>query len=200
MGKAPKRNALTGCIRRGVKRDHSAYRRALHLSIKEVGLRDLLQRTMLFSGVMAQITLHQLSPVAVLRYLALNFARQYPTIAAASPIIDFLTKFLAAKHVIYRERFLKLFELDQELYDIPLDVQATFPSIRIPRQDVRIDSWTLQECYKNTAILPLHMPNCMKSTMSLSSTKLASMVTFVCILDTGTTPTAFTPRRSFSSC
>jgi hypothetical protein len=71
MGKAPTRNALTGCIRRGVKRDHSAYRRALHLSIKEVGLRDLLQCAMLFSGVMAQITLHQLSPVAVLHYLAL---------------------------------------------------------------------------------------------------------------------------------
>ena len=151
MGKAPKCNALTGCIRRGVKRDHSANRRALHLSIKEVGLRDLPQRTMLFSGVMAQITLHQLSLVAVLRYLPLNFARQYPTIAAASPIIDFLTKFLAAKHVIYCEQFLKLFELDQELYDIPLDVEAAFPSIRIPRQDVRIDSWTLQECYKNTA-------------------------------------------------
>jgi hypothetical protein len=53
MGKEPKRNPMTGCIRRGVKRDQSAYRRALHLSIKEVGLRDLIQRTMVSEAVAA---------------------------------------------------------------------------------------------------------------------------------------------------
>lgn len=116
-----------------------------------MGLRDLLQRTMIFSGATAQVALRRLAPVVVLHYLALNFAQQYPTIAAASPRIDFMTKFLAAKHVIYREQFLTLFELDQELYDIPLDVETAFPSTCIPRQDVRIDSWTLQKCYKNTA-------------------------------------------------
>ena len=94
MGKEPKRNPTTGCIRRGVKRDQSAYRRALHLSIKEVGLRDLIQRTMVFSGVMSRSSMRKLGTVAVLRYLAQNLAQQYPTFAVASPIIELLASSL----------------------------------------------------------------------------------------------------------
>lgn len=37
MSKKSKRRPLTGCIRRGPKRDHSSYRRAMHLSNADVG-------------------------------------------------------------------------------------------------------------------------------------------------------------------
>ena len=65
MGKVPRRRPLTGCIRRGTKRDCSSARRAMQLSHAEVGFRELLQGFIADSARIAHSAMLAISPVAV---------------------------------------------------------------------------------------------------------------------------------------
>ena len=47
--------------------------------------------------------------------------------------------------------FMSLFRLDYELHDIPQDEEDNHNLHPLPRQDIRFDSWTDQQCYANTS-------------------------------------------------
>ena len=65
MGKVPRRRPLTGCIRRGTKRDCSSAHRAMQLSHAEVGFRELLQGFIAVSARIARSAMLAIYPVAV---------------------------------------------------------------------------------------------------------------------------------------
>ena len=65
MGKVPRRRPLTGCIRRGTKRDCSSARRAMQLSHAKVGFWELLQGFIAVSAHIARLAMLAISPVAV---------------------------------------------------------------------------------------------------------------------------------------
>ena len=62
MARQPQRRQLTGCIRRGPKRQKSSYRRAMHLSHREVGYRHKLQQCIAIDGSTARSALRMLPP------------------------------------------------------------------------------------------------------------------------------------------
>ena len=72
MGKATRRRLLTGLIRRGPKRNHSSYRRAMHLSHKDVGFCNFLQYYIAKSGSSSRLAMIQLAPLAILSFLCRN--------------------------------------------------------------------------------------------------------------------------------
>ena len=61
----------------------------------------------------------------------------------------------ACPHVLQYARsstiFMSLFRLDYELHDIPQDEEDNHNLHPLPRQDIRFDSLTDQQCYANTS-------------------------------------------------
>ena len=150
MGKASRRRQLTGCIRRGTKRTKSSYRRAMHLSHADVGYRHILQNCISYHGGAAYSALRFI-PVLVVLSLLMQYDIISPNIPNIGIAINTLTLIQQAKYVWNQSRFVNLLRRDHEYFDIPIEEEETAPAHRMPRQDIRFNSWSNQECYENTA-------------------------------------------------
>ena len=149
MGKASRRRQLTGCIRRGTKRTHSSYRRAMHLSHADVGYRHILQNCIAFHGGAAYSALRFI-PVLVVLSLLIQYDVISPNIPNIGIAINTLTLIQQAQYVWNQSRFVNLLRRDHEYFDIPIEEEEAAPSHRMPRQHIRFNSWSNQECYENT--------------------------------------------------
>ena len=151
MAREPTRRRLTGRLRRNNKRRVSSYRRAMHLSHAQVGFRHLLQNFMVHDGSAARSTLYMLTPLLLLTFIIHNNVTNPTDVNLAATAISFLLRVQYAHHVFKRDRFLRWLRHDQILHDIPLEEEEAAEPHRMPRQDVRFDSWSSQECMDNTS-------------------------------------------------
>ena len=151
MARQPQRRQLTGCIRRGPKRQKSSYRRAMHLSHREVGYRHKLQQCIAIDGSTARSALRMLPPLILLTLLIRNSVINPTTPNTLVTAISFLLRIQHTHYVVSQNRFLRGLHYDHLLHDIPLEEEEGAASTRIPRQHIRFDSWTDQECYDNTS-------------------------------------------------
>ena len=151
MARQPTRRRLTGRLRRNNKRRVSSYRRAMHLSHAQVGFRHLLQNFMVHDGSAARSTLYMLTPLLLLTFIIHNNVTNPTDVNLAATAISFLLRVQYAHHVFKRDRFLRWLRHDQILHDIPLEEEEAAEPHRMPRQDVRFDSWSSQECMDNTS-------------------------------------------------
>ena len=151
MARQPRRRQLTGCIRRGPKRQHSSYRRAMHLSHSNVGFRHYLQSSMAIHGSAARSALHMLPHLILLSFIIRNSVLNPTTLNTAATATSFLLRIRYTQYVANQNRFWRLFRQDTLYHDIPIEEEENAPSTRIPRQDIRFNSWTDQECYENTS-------------------------------------------------
>ena len=96
-----------------------------------------------------------ISPIAVVYMLATGGIGGANPIAA--PVIGTaamaiaLLRLLLVRYTTASLRVARLFLLDFMLHDIPPDEEEQSHGTRLPRQHIRIDSWTGQECYDFTS-------------------------------------------------
>jgi len=74
-----------------------------------------------------------------------------PVIGTATMAIALL-RLLLVRYTTASLRVTRLFLLDFMLHDIPPDEEEQSHGTRLPRQHIRIDSWTEQECYDFTSL------------------------------------------------
>jgi hypothetical protein len=149
MGKLIQCRPLTGCIRRKAKNVTSSYGRVMHLSHAEVGIRDKLHKSIIMTLTAAHLTRrilpYLLLLIQILRNTGLN--------AQATVLLNFV-RLKVLRYLMYSREFRRLFQLDAQWFDIPLDEEANHVSHRLGRQNVGIDSWSAQEAYNNTGFRP----------------------------------------------
>ena len=116
MGKVPRRRPLTGCIRRGTKRDCSSARRAMQLSHAEVGFRELLQGFIAVSARISRSAMLAISPVAVTYMLVTGGNRvannQIAPATATAAITVSLLRILFAGYANASLHLARLFRMD----------------------------------------------------------------------------------------
>lgn len=151
MAKLSKRRQLTGCLRRGPKRNHSSYRRAMHLSHADVGYRHYLQRCIVRSGNAVCSALLAISPLVILSVLAHNTNVVNPAVPNAALAFNYLLSIQHLKYAVNQTRFARWFLLDFKYHDIPPEEEADHMPTRMPRQNIIFNSWTNQECYDFTS-------------------------------------------------
>jgi hypothetical protein len=71
--------------------------------------------------------------------------------AATAAITLSLLRILFVRYANASLRLARLFRMDYRCHDIPIDEEERCRGSRMPRQNIRIDSWTEQECYDFTS-------------------------------------------------
>ena len=105
---------------------------------------------MVVHGCFSQVALMSMRPLLVCLVLA-----QHNMILSNCPnaaiILNYLLCFWKFNYWKFNHQFKQLQCLDREYHDIPLAEEQNAPSTRMPRQDLRFNSWTCQECRCNTS-------------------------------------------------
>ena len=70
-----------------------------------------------------------------------------PATAATAAITLSLLRILFVRYANASLRLARLFRMDYRYHVIPIDEEEQCRGSRMPRQNIRIDSWTEQECY-----------------------------------------------------
>jgi hypothetical protein len=129
----------------------------MQLSHAEVGFRELLQGFIAVSARIARSAMLAISPVAVIYMLvtggngvANNQIAPARTAATAAITLSLL-RILFVRYANASLRLARLFRMDYRCHDIPIDEEERCRGSRMPRQNIRIDSWTEQECYDFTS-------------------------------------------------
>lgn len=151
MARQPTRRRINGLLRRGPKNRKPSYRRVMHLSHQQVGFRYHLQNCMVYDGTAARSSLYILFPLIFLSFIIYNNVINPTSVNTAATAVSFLLRIQYAHHMFKRDRFIRWLRHDHILHDIPLDEEEAAEPHRIPRQEVRLDSWSNQECYDNTS-------------------------------------------------
>ena len=151
MARQPTRRRFTGRIRRGPKREKSSYRRAMHLSHLQVGFRHELQNCMTIHGSASRSSMHTLPILFIVSVLIRNSVLNPTTANTAATIFSILLHIKYVHYVVNQNRFLRWYRYDELCHDIPLEEEEAAHGHPLPRQDVRFNSWTDQDCYDNTS-------------------------------------------------
>ena len=127
----------------------------MQLSHAEVGFRELLQGFIAVSARIARSAMLAISPVAVTYMLVTGgngvANNQIAPATATAAITVSLLRILFARYANASLRLAQLFRMDYCCHDIPIDEEERCRGSRMPRQNIRIDSWTEQECYDFTS-------------------------------------------------
>jgi hypothetical protein len=127
----------------------------MQLSHAEVGFRELLQGFIAVSARIARSAMLAISPVAVTYMLVTGgngvANNQIAPATATAAITVSLLRILFARYANASLRLAQLFRMDYRCHDIPIDEEERCRGSRMPRQNIRIDSWTEQECYDFTS-------------------------------------------------
>jgi hypothetical protein len=145
MGRELKRRLLTNRVRRTAKNVTSSYGRVMHLSHAEVGVRDKLQKAIIAALTTSYLAKQIIPALIILIRIFRNTGRDAQATALAGIIHIQL-----ARCVAYSTLFQRLFRLDAEWFDIPLEEEQNHQPHRLLRQDIGIDSWSDQDVYENT--------------------------------------------------
>ena len=125
MGRAMPCRQLTGCIRRAKKGKMSVFRRYMGLSHLAVGFRHYLQRGIALVGSASHSAAQTISQMVVI-HAAFHGAGQVVPAATMRTLIC-----IQLAHCVQScSTFTRLFCLDHELHDVPLDEENDHPSIR----------------------------------------------------------------------
>jgi hypothetical protein len=121
----------------------------MHLSHAEVGIRDKLHKCIVVTLSVAHLSKRVIPSLLVLVRILQNTGRN----AQVALLANFVRiKFL--QYVAYSGQFQRLFRLDAEWFDIPLEEEQSHLSHRLARQYIGIDAWPAQETYDNTGFRP----------------------------------------------
>ncbi len=140
------RRQLTGCICQGKKGKMSFFCRCMGLSHLAVGFRHHLQRGITLVGSALHSAAQTISQMVVI-HAAFHGAGQVVPAATMLTLISILL----GRYVQFHSTFTRLFCLNHELHNVPLDEENDHPSTRMPRLNLRLDSWTEQEAYGFTS-------------------------------------------------
>ena len=152
MGKQQRRRPLTGLVRRDVKRRVNSNRRCMSLSGLSARFRTRLHRGLVESGSASSSAMIVFMPMCVMYALLLRSS----LVVQATAVLPLL----CAQYMQYARAsslFISLFRLDHELHDIPEDEENNHNPHPLPRQDIRFDSWTNQQCYANTGFTKVQL-------------------------------------------
>ncbi len=145
---------LTGCIRQGKKSKMSVFCRCMGLSHLAVGFCHYLQRGLALVGSALHSAVQTISQMVVI-YAAFHGAGQ---VVQAASMFTLICVHLA-RCVQSCSTFTRLFCLDHELHDVSPDKENNHPSTRMPRQNLRLDSWMEQEAYGFTSFTKGQLSN-----------------------------------------
>ena len=125
----------------------SVFRRCMGLSHLAVGFRHYLQSGIALVGSASHSAAQTISQMVVI-HAAFHGAGQVVPAATMRTLIC-----IQLAHCVQScSTFTRLFCLDHELHDVPLDEENDHPSsTRMPRQNLRLDSWTEQDAYGFTS-------------------------------------------------
>ncbi len=124
----------------------SVFCRCMGLSHLAVGFRHYLQHGLALVGSALHSAAQTLSQMVVI-HAAFHGAGQ---VVQAASMFTLICVHLA-RCVQSCSTFTRIFRLDHELHDVPPDKENDHPSTRMPRQNLRLDSWTEQEAYGFTS-------------------------------------------------
>jgi len=126
----------------------------MRFSHAEVGFRELLQGFIAVCARIARSAMLAISPVAVTYMLVTGgngvANNQIAPATATAAITVSLLRILFARYANASLRLAQLLRMDYCCHDIPIDEEERCRGSQMPRQNIRIDSWTEQECYDFT--------------------------------------------------
>jgi len=123
----------------------------MHLSHGEVGFRYYMQNFMAIYGGAARSSLSMLPPLILLSIIIRNNVLNPTTLNTAATATSFLLRIQCTNYIFNQNRFSRLIQQDHIYHDIPLEEENNALATRLPRQNIRFNSWTDQECYDNTS-------------------------------------------------
>ncbi len=122
---------------------HCSYMGLSHLA---VGFRRYLQRGLALAGSALHSAVQNLLQMVVFHAAFQDTGQIIPAAAMFTLICIHISRWVQSCST-----FARFFCLDHELHDVPPDKENDHPSTRMPRQNLRIDSWTKQEAYGFTS-------------------------------------------------
>ena len=149
MPKISKRRQLTGCLRRGPKRDHNSHSRSMHLTSLGVDYRHRLHNTIAENSSTARSALQTIPLLALFNFLVRTQVINLPNPGAAL-VISVLLLLQQLRFQRHHSFFWRLMRLNTLYHDIPYEEKDANAPCRMPRQNIRLASWSTQECYDFT--------------------------------------------------
>lgn len=151
MARAPSRRERTGNRRRGPKRNHTRLHRHMHLSQQQVGFMDELQRQALYEGGIAFVS------ILTVPQLLFLYAHVRDTIGDdySCGLVVSLLELMLIRFMVAVNNFQVCQRFDYFLHDIPPEEEAEVALP--PRQNIRFDSWSDQDCYDKTSFTKVHL-------------------------------------------
>jgi len=127
----------------------------MQLSHAEVGFRELLQGFIAVSARLGRSAMLAISPIAIVYMLVTGgngvANNQIAPTTASAAITASLLRIIFARYADASLRLARLLRIDFRYHDIPVEEEERCRGSRMPRQNIRIDSWTEQECYDFTS-------------------------------------------------